>query len=295
MHYNNIFIKCNKVVNCILFNFSMADDSYKYLFKNVNKVMNVKLAPDNPGHLFEPMKEMILNCNRIQSINHFDGYDEQGLSVSYIYKLNSNKLVNVSQQHVDNNAMDYINVVKNGNEYIINEIDPFEIYNLQFDRYGAVGKLVFNLLNLKSLKELIFNDKNKVHDEIVISNFISLTILNIHNICNLQIPFNDLTNLTKLEIKNSSNIKLFNTNDDNNNINEELSNIIIENVSQLQVDLTLNCPKLMNLLLKYFEEDKQNINLTFKYVPLLENVNISTNKRLKEIFKLRGRRGRGYY
>ncbi|KAL9643851.1 hypothetical protein ABK040_016824 [Willaertia magna] len=255
--------------------------------------MNIELVPDNPGHLFEPMKEMILNCNGIQSINHFDGYYEQGLSVSYTYKLNSNKLVNVTQQHVDNNAMDYINVVKNGNEYIINEIDPFEIYNLQFDRYGAVGKLVFNLLNLKSLKELIFNDKNKVHDEIVISNFISLTILNIHNICNLQIPFNDLKNLTELEIKNSSNIKLFNTDDSLSN--EELSNIIVENVSQLQIDLTLNCPKLMNLLLKYFEEDKQNINLTFKYVPLLENVNISTSmvhKDFKKLFKLRRGRSR---
>ncbi|KAL9643824.1 hypothetical protein ABK040_013238 [Willaertia magna] len=294
MQYNNIFIKCSTVVNCVVYDFSMAYDSYKYLFKNVNQVMNIELVPDNPGHLFEPMKEMILNCNGIQSINHFDGYYEQGLSVSYIYKLNSNKFINMSQQDIDNNAMDYINVVKNGNEYIINEKDPFEIYNLQFDRHNnAVGKLVFNLLNLKPLKELIFNDNNKVHDEIVIKNFSNLTTLIIYNICNLQIPFNDLKILTKLEIKNSSNIKLFNT-DDDNNINEELSSIIIENVSQLQIDLTLNCPKLMNLLLKYFKKDKQNINLTFKYVPLLENVNIS-NKRLKEIFKLRGRRGRGGY
>ncbi|KAL9643823.1 hypothetical protein ABK040_013237 [Willaertia magna] len=255
--------------------------------------MNIELVPDNPGHLFEPMKEMILNCNRIQSINHFDGYYEGDLTISYNYNIIRNKCINMSQQNVDNNAIDYINVVKNENEYIINEIDPFEIYNLQFDRYGARNKMVFNLLNLKSLQYLIFNNNNRVHDEIVINNFSNLNILIIYNICNLQIPFNDLKNLIELEIKNSSNIKLFNT--DNSLSNEELSNIIIENVSQLQIDLTLNCPKLMNLLLKYFEEDKQNVNLTFKYVPLLENVNISTNlvhKDFKKLFKLRRGRGR---
>ncbi|KAL9657638.1 hypothetical protein ABK040_012717 [Willaertia magna] len=296
MHYNNIYIKCDKIFYCTLFDFSMAYDSYKYLFKNVNQVMNIELIPDNPGHLFEPMKEMILNCNGIQSIIHFDGYYEGDLTISYYYKIDGNKFVNMSQQNVDNNAMDYINVVKNGNEYIINEIDPFEIYNLQFDRYNVGNKMVFNLLNLTSLQDLRFcNNNNRVHDEIVINNFSNLATLIIYNICNLQIPFSNLKNLTELEINNSSNIKLFNT--DSSLSNEELSSIIIENVSQLQIDLTLNCPKLMNLLLKYSEEDKQNINLTFKYVPLLENVNISTNKEQKEFKKLfnciRARRGRG--
>ncbi|KAL9650863.1 hypothetical protein ABK040_012750 [Willaertia magna] len=258
--------------------------------------MNIELVPDNPGHLFEPMKEMILNCNGIQSINHLDGYNEGDLTISYCYKIVGNKFVNMSQQNVDNNATDYINVVKNENEYIINETGPFEIYNIQIDRHSVGNKIVFNLLNLKSFRDLVYNNYNGVHDEIVI-NFSNLTALIVYNICNLQIPFNDLKNLIELEIKSSSNIKLFNT-DDDNNINEELSNITIENVSQLQIDLTLNCPKLMNLLLIYFEEDKQNINLTFKYVPLLENVNISTNKEQKEFKKLfnfsrRGRRGRG--
>ncbi|KAL9657655.1 hypothetical protein ABK040_012733 [Willaertia magna] len=119
--------------------------------------MNVKLVPDNPGHLFEPMKEMILNCNGIQSINHYNEYEDgykDDISISYCYKIVRNKFINVSQQNVDNNAMDYVNVVKNGNEYIINEIDPFEIYNLQFDRYSAGNKMVLNLLNLKSLQDL---------------------------------------------------------------------------------------------------------------------------------------------
>ncbi|KAL9657657.1 hypothetical protein ABK040_012735 [Willaertia magna] len=202
MHYNNIFIKCNTVINCVLFNFSTEyDDYYKYLFKNVNQVMNIQLVPDNPGNKCEAMKEMILNSNGIQSINHYNEYEDgykDDISISYCYKIVRNKFTNVSQQHVDNNAMDYVNVVKNGNEYIINEIDPFEIYNLQFDRYSAGNKMVFNLLNLKSLQDLRFCNNEKVNSEVVISNFSSLTTLIIYNICNLQIPFNDLKNLNAL-------------------------------------------------------------------------------------------------
>ncbi|KAL9643822.1 hypothetical protein ABK040_013236 [Willaertia magna] len=218
---------------------------------------------------------MMLNCNEIQNIIHCYQYIEKGVTISFYYKLIRNKFINLLQ----NNILDCINVVKNENQYSINENDLFEIYSLQITRYNENENMSFNLSNLQSLQELHFVNYIKENYEFLLNYFYlsNLTKLIILNNCNLQIPFNSLKNLTELRIRNSSNIKLFN-NDDNDNINNELSSIAIENVTSLQIDLTINCPKLTKLLVNYYKVDKENINLKFKYVPLLENVNISSIK-----------------